>query len=108
MAWMLLGIALALVLLQGVERFARHREARVQIRELTREIENRATITGSYPKDLAELGWRLYPIFEEGRPVDPWGHPLRFRSPGGDGRAFDVGTTGPDGVKSGDDIGHVP
>ena len=62
----------------------------------------------TYPKDLGELGWRLFPIFENGRPVDPWGRPLRYRSPGTDGRPFDLGSTGPDGVKSGDDIGNVP
>ena len=75
---------------------------------MTQEIESRKALTGSYPKDLGELGWRLFPIFENGRPLDPWGRPLRYRSPGTDGRPFDLGSTGPDGVKSSDDIGVVP
>jgi oligopeptide/dipeptide ABC transporter ATP-binding protein len=101
-------IALAVVFAIGLVGLERGRTARRQIRELTAEIESRKALIGSYPNDLGELGWRLFSIFDMGRPLDPWGRPLRYRSPGTDGRPFDLGSTGPDGVKSDDDIGAVP
>jgi oligopeptide/dipeptide ABC transporter ATP-binding protein len=102
------GIVIAALFVIGVARFERGRTARAQIRDLTTEIESRKALTGSYPNDLADLGWRLFGIFDGGRPIDPWGRPLRYRSPGTEGRPFDLGSTGADGVKSDDDIGIVP
>ncbi len=96
----------------NVEARARKRSlAEWQFARLSAEIAARRRLTGELPSELGELGWRLYPIFEGGRPVDPWGRPWRYRShaaTGSDGRSFDLGSTGPDGVPSGDDVGRVP
>jgi hypothetical protein len=70
----------------------RHRTARHEVQELSKEIAAYERLTGSYPKDLGELGWRLYSIFEDGRAVDPWGRPFRYKAPGTNGRAFDLTT----------------
>jgi general secretion pathway protein G len=105
---LLLGAFVVALFAIGLTRFERSRTARAQIRDLTQELESRKALTGSYPDELSDLGWRLFPIFEKGRPIDPWGEPLRYHSPGADGRPFDLGSTGPDGVKSADDIGTVP
>jgi oligopeptide transport system ATP-binding protein len=105
---LLLGAFVVALFAIGLTRFERSLTARAQIRDLTLELESRRALTGSYPAELGELGWRLFPIFENGRPIDPWGNPLRYHSPGADGRPFDLGSTGPDGVKSTDDVGNVP
>jgi oligopeptide transport system ATP-binding protein len=103
-----IGALVVLLLAIGFTRLERRLTAHAQIRDLTLEIENRKALAGSYPKDLGELGWRLFPIFDGGRPIDPWGRPFRYRSPGTEGRPYDLGSTGADGVKSDDDIGTVP
>jgi hypothetical protein len=98
----------AFVAFSSMRHYVAKRKAERSIARLTQELEARATITSDYPGQLSELGYRLYPIFDRGIPLDPWGNPLRYRSPGTDGRPFDLGSTGPDGVPSPDDIGHVP
>jgi oligopeptide/dipeptide ABC transporter ATP-binding protein len=102
--------ALAVSVLLGMHVAKKKEIARAQTQRslLMREIDERLRIAGAYPRDLSELGWRLYPIFEKGRPVDPWGRPWRFRVPGAEGRPFDLGSTGRDGAPSADDIGDVP
>ncbi|HEX7671368.1 MAG TPA: oligopeptide/dipeptide ABC transporter ATP-binding protein, partial [Polyangiaceae bacterium] len=104
----LLCLALGLGLLIGLSHFSARRTARRQLAELRSEIEAREKLTHTYPQNLEELGWRLYPIFERGRAIDPWGHEVRYRAPGSAGRPFDVGSLGPDGVPSRDDLGQVP
>jgi oligopeptide/dipeptide ABC transporter ATP-binding protein len=84
--------------------FARRRKASKELSALTQALDERATITGAYPRDLDELGFRLFPIFEDGNPVDPWGRRFRYRTTGDDGRAFELKSLGPDGVVSGDDV----
>lgn len=43
-------------------------------------------------------------------PEDPWGNPYHYRRPGGDGRAFDIWSSGADGREGGEgddaDIGN--
>ncbi|HVU04264.1 MAG TPA: oligopeptide/dipeptide ABC transporter ATP-binding protein [Polyangiaceae bacterium] len=97
-----------LLVAHAVNRVRKHLAAERALAALARELDARATITGDYPGSLSDLGYRLYPIFEGGRPVDPWGNPFRYRSPGSEGRAYDLGSTGPDGVPSRDDLGHLP
>jgi hypothetical protein len=58
------------------------------------------------PRDLSELGWRLYPIFEDGHAVDPWGRGFVYRVHS-DGTTFDLCSVGADGVPSGDDVGQA-
>ena len=79
-----------------------------QLAELTGEINGRYAVTRRHPESLDELGWRLYAIFEDGNPIDPWGRPWRYGTPGSNGRPYDLGSHGRDGVPSSDDIGHPP
>src|SRR5262249_36081292 len=73
-----------------------------ELRALTSELLAKTKLTGSVPASLAELGWRLPPIFGSDGPVDPWGHAFRYRVlPGG---GFELTTLGPDGVPSKDDL----
>jgi oligopeptide/dipeptide ABC transporter ATP-binding protein len=102
-------VALAVVLIVGhfVQEYRRRTTTEGVLRAVTAELEGRKHLSGQIPTSLAELGWRLYPIFPDGVPRDAWGRSLRYRVPGTDGRAFDLGSTGRDGVPSKDDIGHV-
>ncbi len=53
------------------------------------------------PADIQ--GWRK-PYLDK-IPLDPWGHPYIYRSPGSDNRDFDLFSTGPDGREgSADDV----
>lgn len=84
-------------------------QATAEIAGLEAELEARARASGtSPPEKLSDLGWRLYSIFDDGKPIDPWGRPYGYRAPGTKGRPYDLGSVGPDGVPSSDDIGHVP
>jgi oligopeptide/dipeptide ABC transporter ATP-binding protein len=83
---------------------ARRNRAQVELRELAAEIRGHEKHAGALPGQLSELGWRLYPIFPNGIPRDPWGRPLVYRVPGSNGRPFDLRSTGPDGVPSADDV----
>ena len=40
----------------------------------------------------------------EAVPVDPWGHPYLYRSPGADGSGFDLASTGKDGKPGGEGL----
>jgi hypothetical protein len=55
------------------------------------------------PESIADLGWRLPPLFDRRGVVDPWGRAWSYRVLP-DGAGFELATLGPDGVKSGDDI----
>jgi oligopeptide/dipeptide ABC transporter ATP-binding protein len=101
-----LGIVLVALAHHLVER-GRHGRAESELRELSTEIQEHARLSGALPRRLSELGWRLYPIFPNGIPRDPWGRPLVYRMPGSDGRPFDLASTGADGVPSADDVRNV-
>ena len=47
-------------------------------------------------------GWRGPYVKGAGVPVDPWGRPYLYRSPGGNGRPYDLFTLGADGAPGGD------
>jgi hypothetical protein len=86
----------------------RHRETRRAAREirlLGDALRARQKAAGALPKGLTELGWRLYPIFENGRAADPWGRSFLYRAHS-DGRTFDLCSLGADGTPSGDDVGQ--
>jgi peptide/nickel transport system ATP-binding protein len=89
-AFVILAFLTAVMFGVAFTRMSHDRTARREVQELSREITAHAKLTGSYPKNLDELGWRLYSIFEDGRAVDPWGRPFRYEVPGTDGRAFDL------------------
>jgi oligopeptide/dipeptide ABC transporter ATP-binding protein len=98
------SLVVALLVSRAVAAHARTRAVRAELSALSTELEDRKRTTGSYPSDLAELGWRLYPLFAGGRALDPWGHPFRYRAPGRSGRPFDLSSDGPDGAPSADDV----
>ena len=82
-------------------------QADAQLRALRSELDDYAQLTGGYPDSLGALGWRLVPIVGSGPLRDPWGARWHYRSPGEEGRSFDLGSTGPDSaVGGGDDVGH--
>jgi oligopeptide/dipeptide ABC transporter ATP-binding protein len=105
---LLLLFALAALVFVAFRRFEARQTALRELSQLSSEIAARRKLTHETPLHLEDLGWRLYPIFDRGRPIDPWGQPLRYRAPGSEGRPFDLGSLGPDGVPSKDDLGHVP
>jgi oligopeptide transport system ATP-binding protein len=107
-AYGLAAILLVTMLSMLVTRIGRHQAALSDLGALAHEIAGRKATTGAYPNDLDELGWRLFSVFDRGRAIDPWGQPYRYRTPGTNGRPFELGSTGPDGVPSRDDIGNVP
>lgn len=78
--------------------------ARRSLDRMSAELDAYARVNGRYPSSLNELGWRLYPLFDRGIAVDPWGKPYVYRAPGTNGHRFYLATTGPDGVPSRDDI----
>jgi oligopeptide/dipeptide ABC transporter ATP-binding protein len=73
-----------------------------ELRALSAELTAKATLTGVVPESIADLGWRLPPLFGAKGPLDPWGHAFRYRVlPNGAG--FELASLGPDGVRSSDD-----
>ena len=100
------GIACCVLARLGGEAIAKKREAKRTYEQLDSQIRQAALTTGEYPKSLEALGWRLFEVFRNRTPLDPWGNPWLYRTPGAEGRAFDLGSCGPDGrLGGGDDIG---
>ncbi len=79
-----------------------------QLAQLRQQLDEFEQQSGSYPRSLSELGWRLHPIFPRGKLEDAWGQPWRYRFPGSDGRDYDLGSTGRNKTPGKDDIGHLP
>ncbi|WP_137939768.1 type II secretion system major pseudopilin GspG [Chitinivorax sp. B] len=85
--------------------------AKAQIDALSKAIESYRLDTGHFPRNeqgLAVLmqaptdepGWRG-PYLKKDVPMDPWGHPYQYRSPGENGREFDITSHGKDGRPGG-------
>jgi oligopeptide/dipeptide ABC transporter ATP-binding protein len=83
--------------------FARRAAAERDLRALTAELSAKSELTGTVPASIADLGWRLPPLFGRRGAVDPWGRAWSYRVLP-DGGGFELATLGPDGVKSNDDI----
>jgi oligopeptide/dipeptide ABC transporter ATP-binding protein len=92
-----------LVAFLGARGLMRRAAADRALRALTAELSAKATLTGTIPESIADLGWRLPPLFGHQSAVDPWGHSFSYRVLP-EGAGFELGTLGPDGVKSRDDI----
>ena len=64
----------------------------------------------NYPSTGEGLGALVSGGFIKRLPDDPWGNPYRYAAPGGEGRAFDIYSTGADGREGGEgndaDIGN--
>jgi len=82
------------------------RAAMRQYGALKQQIDAYESATGDYPQSLSGLGWRLYNVFSDGKPLDPWGHPWQYHAPGEQGRPYDLLSLGPDGKPGGDDVGN--
>jgi hypothetical protein len=103
------GLVLLVTLGVVLSRRADRKAAERDVAALRREVEARARVIGEVPESLDDLGWRLYPLFQGGRPLDPWGRRYAYRrlDPGTPG--FVVESAGPDGVAgTDDDIGDLP
>lgn len=93
--------------------------AKAQIESLARALDAYRLDTGSYPTSadgLAALmaspgsarGWNG-PYLQKGVPLDPWGEPFHYVSPGRDGRDYELASLGknraPGGTGDDEDIG---
>ncbi len=90
----------ALALLIAAWPGTRATRAREEHAGLAREIHAFADATGAWPERLGDLGWRLYEVFDDGEPVDPWGR--RWDYSAGEG-GFRLRSAGPDGAPGSDD-----
>lgn len=109
----LIGVVLTFVgsrILGGADR-AKANLAKSQVQTLAGKIEQFQMDTGRNPAALQELvtqptgatGW-LGPYAKGAELNDPWGHPLLYKAPGEDGRAFDLVSLGKDGKPGGTSV----
>ncbi|HEY8943824.1 MAG TPA: oligopeptide/dipeptide ABC transporter ATP-binding protein, partial [Polyangiaceae bacterium] len=96
--------AVAALFLVALVRGHREAETRRILGELATALEARRHSTGEAPESLAELGWRLPPIFRGGERVDPWGRPLIYRPIRERRPGFELRSLGADGIESHDDV----
>ncbi len=82
-----------------------------QMRSLATKVENYALDNGGPPANLSDLvsrpssasNWNG-PYATESALKDPFGHPFQYKSPGDDGRDFDIVFLGKDGQPGGDGL----
>jgi oligopeptide/dipeptide ABC transporter ATP-binding protein len=89
--WLAAACVALLAVWGGRELSRRHADSRT-LAALSVEVQARARATGSLPANLAQLGWRLPPIFGARGPVDPWGNAYRYRLLD-DGKRFELGSS---------------
>ncbi|MDT4857542.1 Type II secretion system protein G [compost metagenome] len=86
--------------------------ARAQMDALAKALDQYRLETGHYPQThqgldalvripAGESRWRG-PYLRKEVPVDPWGNPYVYESPGADGQDFSLYSPGKDGVAGGD------
>jgi oligopeptide/dipeptide ABC transporter ATP-binding protein len=97
--------AAAFVVSGGIPAKVRHVER--QVAALAAELDGYKNTTGSYPNDLATLGWRLPPLTRNGALVDPWGRPFVYTATDG-GKRYELRSLAADGIPSADDVVRVP
>ena len=87
--------------------------ARLQIRGFDQALDIYRLDVGGYPASNQGLqalveppggqtGWNGPYLDGKSVPNDPWGNPYVYRSPGGDGRAYDLTALGSDGRPGGE------
>lgn len=86
----------------GARSAFRRAAAERELKALGAELSAKTKLTGNVPPNIADLGWRLPPLFGNDGAVDPWGRAFRYRVLP-DGKGFELSTLGPDGVVSADD-----
>ncbi len=99
--WYVVPLALLLAFF-GARSAFRRAAAERELEALAGELTAKTKLTGSVPASIAELGWRLPPLFGNHGAVDPWGRAFRYRLLR-DEKGFELSTLGPDGVVSADD-----
>ncbi len=109
----ILGVLVAMVVprLAGRSEQARKAAARADIEgNLSLALDMYELDMGSYPKNLSELitkpssgadNW--HGPYLKKRPVDPWGKEYMYKSPGSEGRDYDLYSLGKDGSEGGGD-----
>jgi oligopeptide transport system ATP-binding protein len=96
-------VPLALVLaFFGARAAFRRVAAERELQALASELTAKTKLTGNVPPSIADLGWRLPPLFGNQGAVDPWGRSFRYRVLPNDA-GFELSTLGPDGIVSADD-----
>ena len=89
------------------EKTRQFQRADAQLAALHEEIARFEALRGRVPTSLDEIGWRVS-LALDGSDRDPWGRRWRYVQPGADGRAYDLGSVGPDGTRgSADDVGEL-
>lgn len=107
--WLAVGALLVAGLVGGLataHQLASNARARRELWRLEHAIHRLQDETGRYPADerelartLARVGPPELRLAPDGRPLDPWGRPFRYRYPGLHVRGlFDLWSAGADGV----------
>ena len=101
------ALVLALLVSDAVKSQSAQTRARHELNALAQHIEAYRTAAQSPPNSLTELGWRLYEIFPDGRPTDPWGRLYTYDppSPDRDGR---ISSEGPSPDRKDDLVVRIP
>ncbi len=99
----------------GQSEKAKPKTARVQLENLRNALDMFQLDVGRYPSTDEGLdGLRLRPstaprwagpYLRDELPMDPWGNPYFYRSPGEGGAAYDIGSYGSDGRSGGAETG---
>jgi oligopeptide/dipeptide ABC transporter ATP-binding protein len=104
--WLAYGVAAIAGALLAFSLLIPRRDAERQLGALGSELDGYHKVTGSYPSDLAALGWRVVPLLNKGALVDPWGRPFVYRLTE-NGHRYELRSLASDGVPSDDDIIQV-
>ncbi|MCU8018000.1 type II secretion system major pseudopilin GspG [Shewanella sp. SM72] len=82
--------------------------AAAQMQNLETSLDTYRLDVGYYPDSLAELrsstkrGWDG-PYLPKDVPLDPWGNPYQYKTPGEDGKPYSLMSFGKDGQQGGSD-----
>ncbi len=109
----LIGLILAVVAnrIMGSQKRAEYKLAQTQMQTLSGKIEQYQADVGALPDKLEQLvtapanasGW-LGPYSRPEELQDPWHHPIDYRHPGDDGRAYQLTSMGADGKTGGEGV----
>lgn len=109
----LIGLILAVVAnrIMGSQKRAEYKLAQTQLQTLSGKIEQYQSDVGALPDSLNQLitapvntsGW-LGPYSRSEELQDPWHHPIDYRRPGDEGRAYQLTSLGADGKAGGEGV----
>jgi general secretion pathway protein G len=97
--------------IMGNQKRAEYKLAETQLQTLAGKIDQYQSDVGRLPDSLGDLvtapangnGW-LGPYSREQELQDPWHHPIQYRHPGDEGRAYQLTSLGADGQPGGDGV----